>query len=69
MREWKQRRITEDFVYLWADGVNVNVRLGGAKKLCLLVVMGVSPSGEKHLLSVEGGYRESGLPQNTGHPL
>lgn len=57
--DWKSQRITERFVYLWADGVNVKVRLGEDKKLCLLVIMGVNEQGQKKLLAVEPGYRES----------
>lgn len=57
--QWKFRTITDKFVYLWADGVNVKVRLGEDKKLCLLVIMGVNEQGEKKLLAVEPGYRES----------
>jgi len=56
---WKQREINEKFVYLWADGVYVKVRLGEDKKVCLLVVVGVTDKGEKKLLAVEGGFRES----------
>lgn len=56
---WKQRKITDKFVYLWADGVYVNVRLGEDKKVCLLVIVGVTDKGEKKLLAVEGRYRES----------
>lgn len=56
---WKTRDILEDFVYLWCDGVNFKVRLGEDKRACLLVVIGVNRKGEKKLLSVEGGYRES----------
>lgn len=56
---WKKRKITGRYVYLFADGVHVNVRLGEDKKLCLLVLIGVAESGEKHLLAVEPGYRES----------
>ena len=57
--EWKFQKITDRFVYLWADGVNVKIRLGEDKKLCLLVVLGVTETGEKKLLAVEPGYRES----------
>jgi putative transposase len=57
--EWKKRPLRDEYVYLWADGVNVSVRLGENKKLCLLVIIGVAKTGEKHLLSVEPGYRES----------
>jgi len=57
--QWRKRPITENFVYLWADGVNVKVRLGEDKKICLLVLVGVTESGEKKLIHVEPGYRES----------
>jgi putative transposase len=26
--EWRKTRITEEIIYIWADGVNVNIRLG-----------------------------------------
>ena len=57
--EWQKEVITERFVYLWADGVHVKVRLGEDKKLCLLVIIGVTESGEKKLLAVSSGYGES----------
>ena len=59
LKEWAKRPITEKFAYLWVDGVNVSIRLGEDKSICLLVVMGVTISGEKKLLAVDGGYRES----------
>jgi putative transposase len=58
-KAWKLKPIEDRYVYLFADGVHVSVRLGEDKKLCLLVVIGVAESGEKHLLAVEPGYRES----------
>ena len=48
----------EEFVYLWADGVYSGLRAEDAK-LCALVVMGVTVRGEKKLLAVEDGVRES----------
>ena len=39
--------------------MNVSVRLGEDPKLCLLVVIGVREDGQKELLAVEDGYRES----------
>lgn len=57
--EWRKRLITKKYVYLWADGVNVEIRLGEDHKLCLLVIIGVTEDGDKELLAVEGGYRES----------
>ncbi|HXO85430.1 MAG TPA: IS256 family transposase [Gemmatimonadales bacterium] len=47
------------YAYLFVDGVHVSVRLGEDPKLCLLVVIGVREDGEKELLAVEDGYRES----------
>jgi transposase-like protein len=47
-----------DYVYLWADGVHLNVRLDEAK-LCLLVMIGVRVDGSKELVALAEGYRES----------
>ncbi|MBS4728567.1 IS256 family transposase [Mycobacterium sp. SM1] len=43
-----------DYVYLWADGIHVNVRLEG-----LLVLIGVRADGRKELVALADGYRES----------
>ena len=56
---FKRRKITKKYVYMWADGVNVKVRLGDDKKVCLLVIIGVTADGHKELLGVQEGYRES----------
>ena len=57
---WKKRDLSElDYVYVWADGVHVNVRLGDQDRLCLLVLIGARPDGTKELIAVEDGYRES----------
>ena len=37
----------------------MSIRLGEDDRLCLLVVLGVREDGEKELLAVEDGYRES----------
>jgi transposase-like protein len=47
------------YAYLFANGVNVSVRLDEDPKVCLLVVIGVREDGEEELLAVEDGYRES----------
>ena len=47
------------YAYLFMDGIHVNVRLGEDPKVCLLIVIGVREDGEKELLAVEDGYRES----------
>jgi transposase-like protein len=47
-----------DYVYCWADGIHVNIRLE-EQKLCLLVLIGVRADGRKELIALADGYRES----------
>jgi transposase-like protein len=47
------------YAYLFIDGIHMSIRLGEDDRLCLLVVLGVREDGEKELLAVEDGYRES----------
>jgi transposase-like protein len=47
-----------DYVYVWADGIHVNIRLE-EHKLCLLVLLGVRADGSKELITLADGYRES----------
>ena len=57
---WRGRSLEDvDYVYVWVDGIHVNVRLGEQDRLCLLVMIGVRPDGTKDLIAVEDGYRES----------
>jgi transposase-like protein len=46
------------YVYVWVDGIHVNVRLQD-DRLCLLVVLGAKADGSKELIAIEDGYRES----------
>ncbi|MFC8854120.1 IS256 family transposase [Streptomyces sp. NPDC057144] len=48
-----------DYVYVWADGIHLNVRLEEAKA-CVLVLVGVRADGSKELVALKDGYRESG---------
>ena len=60
--QWKQRDLSDKkYAYVWADGIHVNVRLETPenKKQCLLVLMGATTEGQKELLAVVDGYRES----------
>jgi putative transposase len=47
-----------DYVYMWVDGIHVNIRLE-EQKLCLLVMIGVRADGTKELIALADGYRES----------
>jgi len=60
--EWNRRDLSgKEYVYVWADGIHVNVRLEDEanKKQCLLVLMGATAEGRKELIAVIDGYRES----------
>ena len=46
-RQWCRRRLDDDWVYLWADGIYSGLR-GDHERLCVLVVIGVNARGEKH---------------------
>ena len=57
--EWNRRPLGDlRLVYAWADGVYVKAGLE-KEKAALLVVIGASVDGQKHVLSVVPGHRES----------
>jgi transposase-like protein len=56
---WKRRRLDGlEVVYLWADGLYVKAGLEDTKA-ALLVMIGVLTNGQKVVLAVESGQRES----------
>jgi transposase-like protein len=56
---WRKRDLSEKrYVYFWVDGVYFNVRLEGDRQ-CILVIIGATDKGEKELVAVQDGYRES----------
>jgi putative transposase len=56
---WKQRRLDDlEVVYLWADGLYVKAGLEDTKA-ALLVMIGALTNGQKVVLAVESGQRES----------
>jgi transposase-like protein len=63
LARWCTRDLSDvDYVYIWVDGIYVNVRLpdaaGAQDRLCLLVIVGVRPDGSKELVAVTDGHRE-----------
>ena len=57
--EWSKRDLSgKRYVYVWADGVYCNARLED-ERACLLVLMGANSFGDKELIAVSDGYRES----------
>jgi putative transposase len=56
---WSQRSLAgKKYVYVWADGVYFNIRLEEDRP-CILVLMGATEGGQKELLAIVDGYRES----------
>ena len=57
-RRWREQKLAEEYLYVWADGIYPK---GGAvdETLALLTVVGVNRQGQKTLLAIEEGYRES----------
>ena len=59
--QWKSRNLSgKNYVYFWADGVYFNVRLEDDRS-CILVIMGADKHGNKELVAVCDGFRESKL--------
>jgi putative transposase len=60
--EWSKRDLSQKhYVYVWVDGIYVNVRLedDANKKQCILVLIGATADGRKELIAILDGYRES----------
>ena len=57
--EWRKRAVDKDrWVYLWADAIYSPVR-GDNPRLCILVLIGANERGEKRIVAIEDGVRES----------
>lgn len=57
--QWSGRDMSrKQYVYLWADGVYCQARLEQEKQ-CLLVLIGADEQGNKELVGLADGYRES----------
>jgi len=58
---WDKRSLQgKRYVYVWADGVYFNVRLTG-ERACILVVIGATTDGQKEVIAIHDGMRESEL--------
>ena len=56
---WRKRDLSMNrYVYFWADGIHLQARMEDSVE-CVLVIVGVTEQGEKELLTIEGGHRES----------
>lgn len=58
-QQWRKRSLeASQYAYIWADGVHFNARVEGERS-CVLVVIGAKFNGEKELLGITDGVRES----------
>jgi len=58
-REWAKRDLSDkEYVYFWVDGIYFNIRLDDERS-CILVIIATDKHGNKELLAVSDGYRES----------
>lgn len=56
---WNGRDLSKKtYAYWWVDGIYLQARMEAAKD-CILVVIGVNEQGQKELLALEDGFRES----------
>lgn len=57
-KDWNTRDLShKKYVYIWADGIHSNIRMDD--RLCLLVIIGSDEQGNKELIALSDGYRES----------
>lgn len=57
-QNWQRQDLSQKrYVYWWADGIYSQVRMDD--RLCLLVIIGVTEHGQKELVAVSDGFRES----------
>ncbi len=60
--EFARRDLSDkEYVYIWVDGIPVNVRLenDGNQRQCMLVLIGATRDGRKKFIAIVDGYRES----------
>lgn len=57
--QWHKRDLSKKtYVYWWVDGIYLQARMEDARD-CVLVVIGVNEQGQKELVALEDGFRES----------
>lgn len=58
---WNRRPLSgKRYAYMWVDGIYFNVRLTDDRP-CVLVIVGATQDGEKEVLAIHDGERESAL--------
>ena len=56
---WRQRDLSlKKYVYFWANGVYLQARMESEKQ-CVLVIIGADEHGNKEVVAIDDGFRES----------
>jgi transposase-like protein len=56
---WCKRDLChKEYVYWWVDGIHLHARMEESSE-CVLVIVGATVQGDKEILAIEGGHRES----------
>ena len=59
MECWQRRDLTaKRYVYFWVDGIYFGARMEEEKQ-CILMIIGATDKGQKELIAITDGYRES----------
>ena len=57
--DWSRRDLShKQYVYFWVDGVYFNVRMDNDRH-CMLIILAATSDGQKEVLAISDGYRES----------
>ena len=61
VEKWRNRDLSKELVkYMYLDGVNFDMRIGGSvEKVAVLVAIGVTEGGQKLVLGLQSGDKES----------
>ena len=61
VEKWRNRDLSKELVkYMYVDGVNFDMRIGGSvEKVAVLVAIGVTEGGQKLVLGLQSGDKES----------
>lgn len=61
VEKWRNRNLSKELVkYMFLDGVNFDMRIGGGvEKVAVLVAIGVTQGGQKLVLGLQSGDKES----------
>jgi putative transposase len=57
-RQWSRQQLEREYLYVWADGVYPKAG-PKSESMAVLVVVGLNRRGEKNILALHEGYRES----------